>query len=166
MIRLHDFIGWAAGNIESHEYLKIRPRPSGEFPLNYYPFSSIKRTFKRPSDESSQLFSLLLNSPLLFIILTPPLEIFRINYSSALIRSGYIKHRKGILRYAFNLFYTDPLSNVNSQTMKRADRLNKSTWLNFFLFFFNDRNVNEGGFLQDDHWNTRKCKIYRNAHLT
>jgi len=142
VIRLHDFIGWAAGNIESHEYLKIRPHPSGEFPLNYYPFSSIKRTFKRPSDESSQLFSLLLNSPLLFIILTPPLEIFRINYSSALIRPGN-KHRKGIHRYVFNLFYIGPLSNVNSRTnsMKTANWLNESTRLNSFLFFFNDRNV-------------------------
>lgn len=141
MIRLHDFIGRAAGDIESHEYLRYTPafrvgRISPEIIILLAPLNVL---FKRPL-ESSQLSSLLLNSPLLFIILTSPLEIFHINYSSALIRSGYIKHLllsatifplsspsrdrgEGTLPSvgvdAFNLFYTGPLLNVNSRTMKR-----------------------------------------------
>lgn len=131
MIRLHDFIGRAAGDIESHEYLRCTfafrvGRISPEIIILLAPLNVL---FKRPL-ESSQLSSLLLNSPLLFIILTSPLEIFHINYSSALIRSCYIKHLlpattfpfsspsrdrggDGILPSvgidAFNLFYTEPL---------------------------------------------------------
>lgn len=77
MIRLHDFIGRAAGDIESHEYLRYTPafrvgRISPEIIILLAPLNVL---FKRPL-ESSQLSSLLLNSPLLFIILTSPLEIF------------------------------------------------------------------------------------------
>lgn len=52
VIRLHDFIGWAAGDIESHEYLKIRParpRVRANFPQIIILLAPIKRTFKRPT---------------------------------------------------------------------------------------------------------------------
>lgn len=77
VIRLHDFIGWAAGDIELHEYLKIRPREGANFPQIIILLAPIKRSFKRAARRVvSQLFSLLLNTPLLFIILTSPLKNF------------------------------------------------------------------------------------------